>query len=52
MESAHGTLASARNLAVKRQNGRKLTDQEKAQVNYWVEIVGPENFYMDGELFA
>ena len=46
-------LAYTRRLA--RQNhldARPLTDREKQQIDFAVKVFSPENFYMDGELFA
>jgi hypothetical protein len=48
----HRELAEARRLAVKRHRGGSLTKAEQDKVNRAVEAVSPENFYMDGELFA
>ena len=48
-----GTLAHARRLAVQQHKvGRVLNERERNIVAYWVDECSPENFYMDGELFA
>lgn len=45
-------LAYTRQLAVAQHGGRELTDREKAQVQLALDVFGPEQFFMDGELFA
>lgn len=53
MSNDIGTLALARRLAVQqRMMGRVLNDRERNIVAYWVDKCSPENFFMDGELFA
>lgn len=45
-------IARARRLAVEQHNGRVLSRSERDLVNRAVDEMSPENFYMDGELFA
>ncbi len=42
----------AQRLAVAAHNGKVLTDTERNLINQAVDYMSPENFYMDGELFA
>ena len=46
------TLQRARRLAIRHHNGEKLKPEEYAIIRFWVDKCSPENFYMDGELFA
>lgn len=46
------TLKRAQRLAIRKHKGETLTPEELAIIRFWVDKCGPENFYMDGELFA
>ena len=52
MTNTKGTLQRARSLAIAQRKGMNLTQREREMIAYWVDRVSPENFYMDGELFA
>lgn len=52
MNYATNTLKSAQRAAVKAHKGEAITEMERGRINFWVDKIGPENFYMDGELFA
>lgn len=47
------TLEHARRLAVQqRMMGRPLTTEQSDLIACWCDEIGPEMFFMDGELFA
>lgn len=46
------SLSHARRLAIRHHKGETLTPEQYAIIRFWVDKVSPENFYMDGELFA
>lgn len=51
MNITDAEIRTARNLALLERHGTRLTDKEAAIVDIVLDAIGPEAFYMDGELF-
>lgn len=52
MNNTTNTLKTAQRSAVKAHKGETITEMQRGRIRFWVDKVGPEAFYMDGELFA